>query len=253
MSFRVMTYNILDDGIGREPLILEVVRAAQPDMVILQEVGRWGTVETLAAALHLNRGFARGNSKRHLAVLSRFPILECHSYHPWPLSTALLEAKIELAAHRSLLLFGVHLAAQPFVLFELWRWREITTILRRVRPYLSEPCVLTGDFNAIAPGDTANVAAWPKRLKQMWNVQGRRVFHWALAEVSEAGFTDCYRCLHPDDSGFTLPTPTPNSRLDYIFATDVLKHRLRHCIVVQEPPATEVASDHYPVVAEFDL
>jgi len=122
MSFRVMTDNILDDGIGREPVILEVMQAAQPDVVVLQEVGRLETAETLATALHFNLGFARGNSKRHLAVLSRFPILECHSYHPWPLSTTLLEAKIELAAHQSLRLFGLHLAAQPFVLFELWRW-----------------------------------------------------------------------------------------------------------------------------------
>jgi len=113
--------------------------------------------------------------------------------------------------------------------------------------------VLAGDFNAIAPGDSENVSAWPKRLRQMWNLQGRQVFHWALAEVSKTGFTDCYRCLHPDDAGFTLPTPTPNSRLDYIFATDALKHRLRHCFVAQEPSATEVASDHYPVVAEFDF
>lgn len=82
MSFRVMTYNILDDGVGREPLILEVMRAAQPDIVVLQEVGRLETAKMLAAALHLKLSFAGGNSRRHLAVLSHFPILECHSYHP---------------------------------------------------------------------------------------------------------------------------------------------------------------------------
>jgi len=141
MSFRVMTYNILDDGAGRELLILEVVRAADPGIVILQEVGRLENDEMFAAALHLNFGFIRGNSKRHLAVLSRFPILECHSYHPWPLSTALLEAKIELPGKRLLCLWGVHLAAQPLVLFELWRWWEIATILRRIRPvYRNRVC-----------------------------------------------------------------------------------------------------------------
>jgi hypothetical protein len=91
-----MTYNIFDDGVGRESRILEVVRSADPDVVILQEVDRLETAEMFAVALHLNFGFIRGNSKRHLAVLSRFPILACHGYHPWPLSTALLEAKIEL-------------------------------------------------------------------------------------------------------------------------------------------------------------
>lgn len=192
MSFRVMTYNILDDGVGRELPILEVVRTADPDVVILQEVGRLETAERFAAALHLNLGFVRGNSKRHLAVLSRFPILECYSYHPWPLSTALLEAKIELLGKRSFRLCGVHLAAQPFVLWELWRWLEIKTILHRLNSYLAESCLLLGDFNAIAPGDTANIAAWPNRLKQMLAWQGGRIFHWALAEVSSAGFVDRY-------------------------------------------------------------
>ena len=141
MSVRVMTYNILDDAVGRESFTLDVLQAVRPDIAVLQEVGRLETAEMFAAALHLNLGFVRGNSKRHLAVLSRFPILECHSYHPWPLSTALLEAKIELPGKRLLCLWGVHLAAQPLVLFELWRWWEIATILRRIRPvYRNRVC-----------------------------------------------------------------------------------------------------------------
>jgi endonuclease/exonuclease/phosphatase family metal-dependent hydrolase len=253
MSFRVMTYNILDDGVGRAPLIREVIQVVQPDVVVLQEVGRWETAEALAAALHLSFGFARGNSKRHLAVLSRFPILTCHSYHPWPLSTALLEAKIELSASQPLRLFGVHLAAQPFVLFELWRWWEIKTVLRRIKANPSELCLLAGDFNAIAPHDVVDIAVWPDRLKRMLTWQGGRIFHRALAEVSSAEFVDCYRRLHPAEVGFTLPTPMPNSRLDYIFVTEALKRQLRRCFVLRELPVAEMASDHYPVVAEFDF
>jgi endonuclease/exonuclease/phosphatase family metal-dependent hydrolase len=248
-----MTYNILNDGVGRESLILEVVRAADPDVVVFQEVGRLETAETLAAALHLNFGFARGNSKRHLAVLSHFPILACRSYHPWPLSTALLEAKIELSGNQPLRLFGVHLAAQPFVLFELWRWWEIKTILRRIQSISAEACLMAGDFNAIAPRDAVNTKAWPRRLNRMLFWQGGRIFRRALAEVSLAGFIDCYRQLHPADAGFTLPTPAPNSRLDYIFVTEVLKHQIQRCFVLRELPAVELASDHYPVVAEFDF
>jgi endonuclease/exonuclease/phosphatase family metal-dependent hydrolase len=164
---RVMTYNILDDALGREEFIIEVIRSVQPDIVFIQEVGRLETAERLASALNMNFCFAKGNSKRHLAVLSRLPIWACHSYHPWALSTALLEATIDLSGNQPLRLFGVHLAAQPVVLLELWRWWEIKTALHRIKPYLSEPCVLAGDFNAIAPGDTANVATWPDRLKRI--------------------------------------------------------------------------------------
>jgi exonuclease III len=59
--------------------------------------------------------------------------------------------------------------------------------------------------------------------------------------------------LHPDDEGFTLPPPQPNSRLDYILVSDALKSRLVNCWVVRQPPAILKASDHYPVVAEFQL
>ena len=76
---------------------------------------------------------------------------------------------------------------------------------------------------------------------------------WVLNRVQAAGFTDCFRALHPDDEGFTLPPPAPNARLDYLFANPVLAPALRSCSVVREPPVVLHASDHYPVVAEFDL
>jgi len=186
MSFRVMTCNILDDGVGREPPILEVVHAAQPDTAILEEVGRLETAETFAAALHLNLGFARGNSKRHLDVLSRFPILACHRDHPWPLSTTLPEATIELVANQSVRLFGVHLAAQPFALFEVWRWWEIKTLLRRIQLRSAEACLMAGDFNAIAPRDAVDIRAWPRRLKRTLAWQGGRVHRRSFAEVASA-------------------------------------------------------------------
>jgi exonuclease III len=176
---------------------------------------------------------------------------------PWlsPLAVEYSVAGSEdrIAGKRLLRLCGVHLASQPFVLFELWRWWEIKTILHRLNSYMAESCLLVGDFNAIAPGDTANVAAWPNRLKQMLTWQGGRIFHWALAEVSLAGFVDCYRQWHPVDAGFTLPTPAPNSRLDYIFVAGSFISQLQQCFVLREPLAIEMASDHYPVVAEFDF
>jgi endonuclease/exonuclease/phosphatase family metal-dependent hydrolase len=246
-----MTYNILDDAVGREALVLEVLQATQPDIVVLQEVGRAETALQWAEALGMEACFAAGNSKRHLALLSRLPIVQHHSYHPVPLSTTLLEATLEIAPGQHLRVHGVHLIAQPFVLLEMWRWWEIKIILRRIKAHMIEPCLLAGDFNAIGPGDPVNISEWPRHLKLMLAWYGGRVPRWAISEVKAAGFMDCFRSFHPHEDGFTLPTPAPNSRLDYLFVNEALRRQLAECRVVREPPAVEQASDHYPVMASF--
>ena len=51
MTIKVMTYNILNGGIGREQAILDVIRSIQPDIVILQEVYTPDLLQNLGAAL----------------------------------------------------------------------------------------------------------------------------------------------------------------------------------------------------------
>jgi hypothetical protein len=68
-------------------------------------------------------------------------------------------------------------------------------------------------------------------------------------------YRDCFRHLHPHEWGFTCPAVAPAGRIDYIFACPVLADRLTSCSVITEGggmPADH-ASDHFPVVAEFDL
>lgn len=68
-------------------------------------------------------------------------------------------------------------------------------------------------------------------------------------------YRDCFRLLHPHEWGFTCPAVAPAGRIDYIFACPVLADRLTSCSVITEGggmPADH-ASDHFPVVAEFDL
>jgi len=78
----------------------------------------------------------------------------------------------------------------------------------------------------------------------MLDWQGGRIYRRVLAEVSLAGFIDCFRRLHPTDAGFTLPTPVPNSRRGYIFVTEALKYQIQRCFVLRELLAVEMASDH---------
>lgn len=253
MLFRLMTYNILDGGTGREQRILDVLEAVGADAVLLQEVMDPSIVPSFAAALNMYFFLAEGNSKRHLALLSRFPIISHYSYHPCPLRHTLLEATIEYASNRYIHLFGVHLLAHYTVFNEWWRTWEIKIILQKVAEYRSNPCLIAGDFNAVAPKDRVNIQALPARFKIILFLQGGWIFRDTIAKMISAGFIDCYRVLHPYDDGFTLPTPVPHVRLDYIFANQSLARCIQGCDVVTKPPAVHKASDHYPIMAEFEL
>ncbi len=254
MSIRIMTYNILNGGGRRAHLILQVLQTAQPDVVVLQEVFNEMLVRDLAQALNMDWRFVRGNSKRHLALLSRLSILSCRSYHPFPpIHRAVLEAEMEYSFEKRFRLFGVHLLASLDPLSELWRVWETQTIIKRVRQHATEPCLIVGDFNTIAPGDKILNGKMPTILKLAIFLQGRRVYRLAIREILSAGFIDCFRFLQPEEDGFTLPTPAPNTRLDYIFANESMRMHLQKCFVLREPAAVLAASDHYPLVAEFEL
>ncbi|MBV9713682.1 MAG: endonuclease/exonuclease/phosphatase family protein [Ktedonobacteraceae bacterium] len=71
----------------------------------------------------------------------------------------------------------------------------------------------------------------------------------------EAGYVDCYRRIHPQAHGFTCPAASPAGRIDFIFASPEMAHRLGTCYVLTngEGIAGSSASDHLAVGAEFCL
>ncbi len=250
---RVMTYNILKGGKGREQALFEVLRSVRPDIAILQEVRDPRPIRDWARSLGMQVFIARGNLGLHLALLSHAPVLSWRAHHPFPpMLNGFLEAEVEHALGEHLWVYGVHLAPWYSVLMEAWRWWEIRTVLRRARAHLQDPCLLLGDFNTIGPSDTTGVRAMPLPLRLMILVQGQRIYRFVISEILRAGFADCFRELNPTDAGHTLPTSAPNARLDYIFASPLLLPYLRNCTVIREPDLVREASDHFPLVAEFE-
>ena len=249
-----MTYNILDGGEGREEYLLEVLGAIQPDVAVLQEVFDEGFVQRLANALKMKSCFVSGNRKRRVALLSRLPVIACQSYHPFlPIWHNVVEAEIEYQPDKRFLLFGIHPVANLSIIFEFWRWWEARHIIARTKPHTTEPCLVAGDFNAIAPNDRVMINQMPRWLKLTILAQGNRVYRLSIRQYLAADLTDCFRAMHPHDDGFTLPPPEPNSRLDYIFVNEAFKKHLIDCWTVREQLAVLKASDHYPVVAEFQM
>ena len=251
---RVLTYNILDGGVGREPLIAEVLDAVQPDIAVLEEVYQNGLAERLADRLSLQTAVVEGNSTRHMAIFSRWPILEVHSHHPYPpVHHVILEATLGHPTAGPLHAFGIHTIPLYSIGRELWRAWEVRTLLRRVRRVADQPCLVIGDFNAVAPHDPVRFETRSRAAALRFWLHGNGKLRLAVRQMQSAGFVDCYRAHHPDDAGYTLPPPDPGVRLDYIFASASLIGQLSRCDVVTGPAAVHDASDHYPLLAKFDL
>jgi exodeoxyribonuclease-3 len=253
MLLRVMTYNILDGGENREQYILNVIQTARPEIVVLQEVFEEDFLKFLSHSLKMPYYIGPGNKRRKVALLSKLPVLTFKSHHPaFPIWRNFIEAQIEYAPNKTVRIIGVHPIANLGVVFEFWRLLEARYVTNHIRIYQSEPCLIAGDFNAIAQGEKVKTEGMPGWLKWVIYLQGNRVYHFSIEWFLSAGFIDCFRFLNSED-GLTLPPPNPNARLDYIFVNALLKPYLKKCWVVREPNSINFASDHYPVMAEFDF
>jgi endonuclease/exonuclease/phosphatase family metal-dependent hydrolase len=253
VKIRLLTYNILKGGQMREAEIIEVIRSVAPDVVVVQEVLEVDHFQQIATALGMSPYLAHSQGRLPLRVglLSQLPVLDFHTLHLWPVWPGCLQATVQLANGHSLTVFGLHLAAYYPWFLEWWRMHQIRTLLRYIRRAAPGRHLLAGDFNTIAPGDRALLEQAPMWVRaQAWFQLGF-IPRWALGPLLDAGYVDCFRILHPEEDGFTLPSVHPQVRLDYVFAAPSLKDALCDCRVVTSPKAVTSASDHLPVLAEF--
>ena len=273
---RVMTYNIWDGGAERVPLIAEVIAAANPDVLLLNEADDEGVVAGLASRLAYHHLWARGSGDKHIALLTRFPVVTWRVYNRRPFTQAILAATLSLpsvdqpvagsevqrktramgaAVHpdqaNEVQFFGVHLLPYFMLLpYEFARWRTVRALLDLIRREVSAPHLLFGDFNAASAGERADTRVFSKAMQRRLWLQANLQPRFALRQILRAGYIDCFRRLHPGDPGLTWMPWVPSARLDYVFADARMAQRLRGCEVVTAAPASQ-ASDHFPLVAEF--
>ena len=258
MPIRVMTYNICEGGAGREEAILDVVRTANPDILFMQEVLNRQNAHYFADQLemsHTSLCFADSNARtRNVILLSRHAIVGCEAFHPFPLFRTLLLATIRLPDGQLMNLFGLHLG----LIHDLWRVYELQKILAKIERYqMNHPApfsLIAGDFNSVAARDRVTYRGVPLYYKIALALLFARFPRFAIKMVKRAGYFDCFRACHPYTDGFTVPTTSPNVRLDYIFANSALARCLSSCDIMTEPVhQARQASDHYPLVSDFLL
>jgi exodeoxyribonuclease-3 len=240
---RILTYNIRHGGSGREPAIAAVIRAAAPDLVVLQEATKPEVVERIAA----DTGMTQYSSRRghSLGFMSRQPV-QSFGYHKPRISRhAFLE--IQLAGSETRV-FGVHLSAVHAAWTERRRILELRALLKAIAQHQHGFHLLTGDFNTLAPGELLDLRKLPGRLRALVWLSGGTVRWRTIQIVLDGGYVDLYRASHPGLPGFTFPTWGPHARLDYFFAP--LKHapHVRSCEIVDVAGVRD-ASDHLPLLA----
>jgi exodeoxyribonuclease III len=252
---RLLTYNIREGGAGRSEQLAEVIAAASPDVVALQEARDPTVVEQIATLA----GFRFFGSRRahSTGFLSRVPVVDFGWRQPPRTRHALLEISLGDGLPR---IFVVHLRAWFSRWSEQQRTRELRGLLGGIRDQLERERhafafhVLAGDFNALAPGERFDPSPMPAWIRGMIWLSGSEIGRTTIDAMRAGGYIDAWRTVHPDserDPGFTFPVWNPHVRLDYVFTPAAYASRVTGCEVRRAPELARKASDHFPLLVEL--
>jgi exodeoxyribonuclease-3 len=252
---RLLTYNIREGGLGRAEQIAEVITAAAPDFVALQEARDPAVVAQIAMLTGLR--FSGSRRSHSTGFLSRIPVVE-HSWRQLPRTRhAVLEVSLGDGLPR---VFVLHLRAWFSKWSERRRSLELRGLLEGVKEQLIREShafafhVIAGDFNALAPDEAFDPSPMPAWIRGMIWLSGRDIGRSTIGMMRAEGYVDAWRVLHPDaakEPGFTFPVWNPHVRLDYVFTPEAYAARVTKCEIRVTPAATKTASDHFPLLVEL--
>ncbi|HVA21498.1 MAG TPA: endonuclease/exonuclease/phosphatase family protein [Candidatus Micrarchaeia archaeon] len=174
---RVCTYNVLLGGAGRWERLADLLRAADADLVALQEVDWPEPCRQVADALGYRMVFGRANMPRHQAVLSRLPIVEQRNHRdPRTFLRNSLEVTVAAPGGASFPRLRIHTVHLPAAFHrrgrgEPERVRELAAVRRHAARAPATPHLLVGDCNAVAPGDPVAASAFFARMSR-WRRAG---------------------------------------------------------------------------------
>lgn len=267
MLLTVLTYNTLfagRDGANDERAQAQIafINEVRPDVFLMQEAkgldangGAW--LHALENAIDM-RGFlaVAPRTGQNLAIFVRAPLRPLtfeadgtHFHH------ALATLRVAVPGVEVPVTFiSAHLCPNGSEV----RRREATYLAIQAAP--DKLTLITGDFNSASPhdpepADWAVLAPHHRARYLADDLQG--IDRSVLARLEAAGWVDVGQQL----GGAAIPTvPTAayrtaefaTMRCDYLLASAALARTAQHYEVLRTP-TTDMASDHYPVLARFEL
>ena len=254
---RIVSYNILDGGIGRADPIAEVLLAQRPDVVGLVEADDPAILDRIAWRLGWDFISAPGRDGDTAALLTRGRILSSINHvplaeHATP-PRSFLEAVVRVD-EKDLRIGLLHTSGRASEEREKDREKEIAFVLDRFKGAreANEPHVLMGDFNANSPHWTLVPDRLAKKTKKWLDHNGGHIPRRVIEAVEAAGYVDTFRAADPEAArvAATFTTFEPGQRLDYIFTYGFQPEAIRSAWIEQDRLAA-FASDHFPVGAEL--
>jgi endonuclease/exonuclease/phosphatase family metal-dependent hydrolase len=267
MPLKIMIFNI---WLGGDQVnftrVLDAIRAADPDILLLQEPE--GKTRVIADAL----GYAHAAERWHM--VSRYPIFDA------PAAGADY-ALVEVKPGRFVAVANIHLTSDPYGPYEVRDGKTLEEVLKleqetrlpEIQVYIDQltpvaasgiPVFIGGDFNA------------PSRLDWTEAMVGKRAslkyaVDWPVSKaLADAGFRDTYREIHPDPttdpgitwtSGYPVPHLLPDEAVDRIDQIHALGNSTTTASqIVGESGGPDIGigidpwpSDHHAVVASFTV
>lgn len=205
-TITVMTYNILNgggagptdpngdwccgpprgccgaEGGNRLPRIVEVIRAADPDILGIQEAFLWQMDDDAIArqvAQELGMQYFVGQSGNpdgaHVALFTKFQIVKATNY-PGSFETGDEPGSARAGMHAELLTPG-GLTLHVFVVHLRPYGAEVSFLLQEMSPYLDDYTLLLGDMNFLDPSPQAialynagwkHPLVWQQSIDQIW-------------------------------------------------------------------------------------
>ncbi|TDB75559.1 endonuclease/exonuclease/phosphatase family protein [Micromonospora sp. KC723] len=264
---RVMTWNIRTGGrdrhgSDRRDLVVGVVSAQRPDVLALQELrgfDRGGLLDEFAGRVGMRPHLARSWFGQPVAVLVRPPLRVLATgrvRRPFHHATARV---VVVTSAGSLAVFCTHL--NPYSGGR--RRMEADWLAAAVRAAGGPLALVAGDLNGLDPmvEHADRLAALPAHHRRRHlRRDNHTVDTRAVSRLLAAGLVDLWRVGAGDTGeadGLTVPTRHGGAeftgmRLDYLLGTAAVAERVRRVRVVRGGEA-DLASDHYPVVADLDL
>jgi endonuclease/exonuclease/phosphatase family metal-dependent hydrolase len=280
-TFRVATYNLenyLDAPTETRPhpksaesraKVRESIRALRPDVIALQEMGRVSALEELRAALRAEgldfphwehvSGF---DTNIHVAILSRFPLAARRPHtnegfllggRRFQVSRGIAEVDVNVHPRYSFTLITTHLKSRRPVpeadeadlrLAEARKVREIIDARLAADPRAN--LVVAGDFN-----DTKDSPA----IRMLLGRGKRKLVDTRPAERNGDRARDSDSGLDPRTITWThyYGKEDTYSRIDYLMVSPgMAKEWVPQGTCVLALPDWGIASDHRPLVAEFE-